>query len=313
VIQLITENNNGSICERFACYYDAVVCTEVIEHVHEGDELQCFEKLIFVELQPEIIIITTPNIEFNKWFFGSMTKFRHSDHKFEWTRDQFEKWTKHVVHLSRNIYSVRINGVGEGPDGDLSLGYATQIAVFTRRKEIANLAHRECGPFLNNLKLYASVQYEPLNCNEFIRDECIYAHAKLAQDEEYVPCESILKYLMNIIRGRNIAYVLKDKEINTAEQLAHFLCDTFPDDFYFKESESDIYLAVYRISYSEEEEEELNNHDELITNVIDQILSDSTTNSFEPENVWNSNHGSWGNNDNAAHKNHDRESFFFSN
>lgn len=35
--------------------------------------------------------MTTPNYEFNQLFPGSR-KFRHYDHKFEWTRQEFQTW-----------------------------------------------------------------------------------------------------------------------------------------------------------------------------------------------------------------------------
>lgn len=45
-------------------------------------------------MQPKIVIFSTPNAEFNVLFSGSRfaNGFRHEDHKFEWTQEQFCDW-----------------------------------------------------------------------------------------------------------------------------------------------------------------------------------------------------------------------------
>ena len=47
--------------------------------------------MIFGHLMPRIVIMTTPNAEFNVLFPG-FSGFRHWDHKFEWTRSEFQSW-----------------------------------------------------------------------------------------------------------------------------------------------------------------------------------------------------------------------------
>ena len=54
-------------------------------------------------------------------------KFRHKDHRFEWTRAQFETWSKGVA--TRFGYSVRFGPIGPVDD---QLGAPTQMAVFAR-------------------------------------------------------------------------------------------------------------------------------------------------------------------------------------
>ena len=46
---------------------------------------------IFGFLRPKRVVMTTPNAEYNVLFPG-FTGFRHHDHKFEWTRAQFQEW-----------------------------------------------------------------------------------------------------------------------------------------------------------------------------------------------------------------------------
>jgi hypothetical protein len=40
-------------------------------------------------MKPEIVIMTTPNITFNKFFGNKENELRNSDHKFEFTEEQF--------------------------------------------------------------------------------------------------------------------------------------------------------------------------------------------------------------------------------
>ena len=61
-----------------------------IEHLHK-EELAAFPAAMFGVLRPEVIAITTPNADFNV-LFPNMVGFRHPDHKFEWTRMEFESW-----------------------------------------------------------------------------------------------------------------------------------------------------------------------------------------------------------------------------
>lgn len=59
--------------------------------------LQWLPVIIFGKIQPFIVIITTPNVEYNVVFDMGERKFRHEDHKFEWTRAEFETWSAFVT------------------------------------------------------------------------------------------------------------------------------------------------------------------------------------------------------------------------
>ena len=61
-----------------------------IEHL-EGDVLDAMPKALFGLLKPKVVLVTTPNVEFNVLFPG-LQGFRHYDHKFEWTRAEFQQW-----------------------------------------------------------------------------------------------------------------------------------------------------------------------------------------------------------------------------
>ncbi len=106
--------------------YDAAVVMEVIEHL-DPPRLASFERVLFEFAKPKTVIITTPNIDYNVKFGNLPTgKFRHKDHRFEWTREEFQKWAKGVA--DRFGYSVRFMPIG--PE-DAQLGAPTQMGVFS--------------------------------------------------------------------------------------------------------------------------------------------------------------------------------------
>lgn len=73
---------------------DAVIGIEIIEHLYP-DTVQNLPYNIFGFIKPKLVVLTTPNSEFNCLFNKDQTQpttMRHHDHKFEWTREQFEDW-----------------------------------------------------------------------------------------------------------------------------------------------------------------------------------------------------------------------------
>eukprot|EP00919_Chromeraceae_sp_WS-2016_P060624 GHVR01143969.1.p1 GENE.GHVR01143969.1~~GHVR01143969.1.p1 ORF type:complete len:206 (+),score=38.29 GHVR01143969.1:252-869(+) len=104
---------------------DLLICTEVVEHL---DDVDMFIEILLNVYQPKRCILTTPNREYNI-ILGLIDSFRHSDHRFEWNRKEFESFCEGAA--SRG-YSVSFDGVG-GPHPHH--GYATQIALFDRLKQ----------------------------------------------------------------------------------------------------------------------------------------------------------------------------------
>ncbi|MGD9681418.1 MAG: 3' terminal RNA ribose 2'-O-methyltransferase Hen1 [Candidatus Obscuribacterales bacterium] len=106
--------------------FDAATCIEVIEHMDEP-RLEAFERVLFEFARPRMVVLTTPNAEYNCKFEGLPTgTFRHRDHRFEWTRAQFQSWCSRVA--SQNDYQVSFLPVG--PEDPL-LGPPTQMGVFS--------------------------------------------------------------------------------------------------------------------------------------------------------------------------------------
>ena len=86
--------------------FEAVTSSEVIEHLDPPD-LERFWDVHLGILQPNMLVVTTPNREFNILFEtveglsgtpgqsytreGLEYNVRHDDHRFEYTRAEFEK------------------------------------------------------------------------------------------------------------------------------------------------------------------------------------------------------------------------------
>uniref|UniRef100_A0A7M5XM45 Small RNA 2'-O-methyltransferase n=2 Tax=Clytia hemisphaerica TaxID=252671 RepID=A0A7M5XM45_9CNID len=58
---------------------------------------------------------------------------RHWDHKFEWTRAEFEKWCEDIV--KKYPYIVEYSGIGEPPKERSDVGYCSQMGLFTRQPQ----------------------------------------------------------------------------------------------------------------------------------------------------------------------------------
>lgn len=107
--------------------YDAAALVEVIEHLDE-DRLQAFVRVVFEFARPRTVILSTPNVEYNT-LFENMAEgtLRHDDHRFEWTRQQFEAWATGVC--SSHHYEVEFFTVGEIHE---EVGSPSQMGVFRR-------------------------------------------------------------------------------------------------------------------------------------------------------------------------------------
>jgi 3' terminal RNA ribose 2'-O-methyltransferase Hen1 len=108
--------------------FDAAAIVEVIEHLDRA-RLAAFERVVFEHARPTMAVVTTPNREFNVlWPSLPAGQMRHSDHRFEWTRDEFRHWANGVA--GRFNYGVRFLPVGpESPE----VGSPSQLGVFERR------------------------------------------------------------------------------------------------------------------------------------------------------------------------------------
>jgi 3' terminal RNA ribose 2'-O-methyltransferase Hen1 len=107
--------------------HDVATVIEVVEHL-DAARLSAFERVLFEFAKPAFIVLTTPNSEYNVKFTSlAAGQFRHADHRFEWTRAEFQDWAHRQA--GRFGYEVAFEGIG---DADDTLGTPTQAAIFTR-------------------------------------------------------------------------------------------------------------------------------------------------------------------------------------
>jgi 3' terminal RNA ribose 2'-O-methyltransferase Hen1 len=111
--------------ERFKDF-DAIVLVEVIEHLDE-ERLPTMERVVFGYASPKTVVLSTPNAEYNAVYEKLKDGFRHDDHRFEWTRQEFSNWCQKVCE--QFAYTVKIYPVGVETE---EYGAPSQIAVFTK-------------------------------------------------------------------------------------------------------------------------------------------------------------------------------------
>jgi 3' terminal RNA ribose 2'-O-methyltransferase Hen1 len=105
--------------------FDAAAVVEVVEHL-DPPRLAAFERVLFEFAKPKVIVLTTPNREYNvKFETLPAGKMRHKDHRFEWSREEFHTWANH--NANRFSYGVRYLPIGEE---DPQFGPPTQMAIF---------------------------------------------------------------------------------------------------------------------------------------------------------------------------------------
>jgi 3' terminal RNA ribose 2'-O-methyltransferase Hen1 len=107
--------------------FDAACLVEVVEHL-DPCRLEAFERVVFEYARPSCVVVTTPNADYNVRFENLPAgKFRHRDHRFEWSRSEFRQWAQSVAE--RNGYALGLEAIGPiDPD----VGAPTQMGVFTR-------------------------------------------------------------------------------------------------------------------------------------------------------------------------------------
>lgn len=101
-----------------------VLLTEVVEHMSLKDATKLVKKVL-TKISFDTFILTTPNADFNHYY--QLDGFRHDDHKWEMTSDEFINWINHV--LTGMPYTYSYHHVGDSVNG-ISL---SQAAVITKQ------------------------------------------------------------------------------------------------------------------------------------------------------------------------------------
>ncbi|KWW20656.1 MULTISPECIES: 3' terminal RNA ribose 2'-O-methyltransferase Hen1 [Peribacillus] len=105
---------------------DVIILCEVIEHIDEHRLPKVMDTILH-DYQPKALILTTPNREYNE-VYDMEDVLRHTDHRFEWTRAEFQQWCAARNH--RGYYDLRFEGIG---DDHVTQGCPTQMCVFERK------------------------------------------------------------------------------------------------------------------------------------------------------------------------------------
>lgn len=105
--------------------FDAAALVETIEHI-DPRRLSRVEDSVFSIMRPGVVLITTPNQEYNLLHGLEPGRRRHPGHRFEWTRAKFQLWARGVAVRKR--YRVEFIGVGLP---DPLRGSSTQMACLT--------------------------------------------------------------------------------------------------------------------------------------------------------------------------------------
>lgn len=107
---------------------DAAVLMEVVEHI-DPERLPAAEHAVWGAARPRAVVVTTPNADYNVLYPALPAgAFRHPDHRFEFSRAEFESWASRVA--DERGYTVEFRPIG---DVDERHGAPTQLALFTRR------------------------------------------------------------------------------------------------------------------------------------------------------------------------------------
>ncbi|MGB3291814.1 MAG: 3' terminal RNA ribose 2'-O-methyltransferase Hen1 [Phormidesmis sp.] len=110
--------------------YDAATVVEVIEHL-EPERLASLERVLFEFTRPKTVIVTTPNVEYNVLYPMPPGQMRDSDHRFEWTREEFQTWADKMAE--KYGYAVEFQGIG---DEFADLGTPTQMGIFSQEASV---------------------------------------------------------------------------------------------------------------------------------------------------------------------------------
>ncbi|KAI0346173.1 hypothetical protein BDW22DRAFT_1411339 [Trametopsis cervina] len=145
---------------------ECIIFMEVIEHLPE-DVLMDVAPMLLGLYHPRLLLITTPSYTFNSRFTAPDAPpsarrgipdptgrtdriFRHWDHKFEWTVEEFSAWCEEAAaHWG---YEVEVSSVGSAIEPDPwgreeQLGQASQVAAFRRLEgeNLAEMRERKCA------------------------------------------------------------------------------------------------------------------------------------------------------------------------
>lgn len=204
---------------------DMVTCIEIIEHLETHDRIRLL-KLIRKVYVPKQIILTTPNIEYNKHFNLEPNTLRRRDHKTEYTFNEFNEIIVTELSKSYDISFVKLNNLSSEQYVDIefvsqndlnsewfSNNIPNFIIIGTHKKHISGYEN-----YFDNMSLYKKIHHSikyGFNYKEQIKN-----HIKTNQDKltlenygfDYKMFRSI-KDAYHSIHLERSNYTVKEKEI----------------------------------------------------------------------------------------------------
>ena len=93
---------------------DVVILSEVLEHLEVNDRKQFLNSLIN-QIVPKKIILSVPNKDYNKYYGIEDGKYRHRDHKTEYTKQTLDE---EIINVLRTKYAVGFQNILEDTQFD---------------------------------------------------------------------------------------------------------------------------------------------------------------------------------------------------
>jgi len=158
---------------------DLLTCIEVIEHL-DFENRQLLLESIKTIYCPKYIILTTPNYEYNKNFAGILKngygslKYRHPDHKIEYTRSQFED---EVVSSLSTLYNIEDIYLTDNKDEQIT------FCIFCSHKDVKN--RKINTKLLNQIKEKYNKIYLPFSNYTIRKNEIANGYGSKQLDSMY--------------------------------------------------------------------------------------------------------------------------------
>lgn len=92
-----------------------VIMSEVIEHMTKEESTRVVKEILSKQ-NVKSLIITTPNKDFNQFFFFEEDEMRHEAHIFEMGKEEFGKWVEEIKNscdCGGNKRSVQLVEIGD--------------------------------------------------------------------------------------------------------------------------------------------------------------------------------------------------------
>lgn len=199
---------------------ECIVSSEVIEHL-PPHILPFFAPMLLGVYNPRLVLITTPSYTFNaRWTSpnapisarkghrdptGRTDRiFRHPDHKFEWTVEEFREWCE--TEAKGWGYEVTVNTIGRAierdPWGrDESLGGASAVALFRRVGEASAEIQIKARKKIAELGSTSPIDNRP---HEMLLETKHSAHP---MSQKPHPPDNIADYVKNVMEGYQEAFM----------------------------------------------------------------------------------------------------------